>query len=99
MTRPLHPPAKGTLLGLLVFVWMASVASSQDSPTSTPTATAPPPARNVRISFVPPPLEGTISLGIYDANGKLVRVLFREADINEFTIGHDALSTTWDGKD
>jgi hypothetical protein len=44
-------------------------------------------------------VDGTISLGVYDAKGKLVRVLFREADINEFTIGSDALSTTWDGKD
>jgi len=51
----------------------------------------------VRVSFLPPPLDGTISLGIY-AKGKLVRVLKREADINEFTIGTDALSTTWDGK-
>jgi hypothetical protein len=57
------------------------------------------PARSIRVSFVPPPLDGTISLGVYDAKGKLVRVLFREADINEFTIGSDALSTTWDGKD
>ena len=53
----------------------------------------------MRISFLPPPLDGTISLGIYDAKGKLVRVLHREADINEFNIGTDALSTTWDGKD
>jgi hypothetical protein len=90
------PPAKWTLLGLLV---LTSAAHSQDSPTPAPAATPSPAARNVRISFVPPPLDGTISLGIYDAKGKLVRVLFREADINEFTIGHDALSTTWDGKD
>lgn len=68
---------------------------AQDSPTATPSS----PSRNIRISFVPPPLEGTISLGVYDAKGKLVRVLFREADINEFTIGQDALSTTWDGRD
>ncbi len=53
----------------------------------------------MRISFLPPPLDGTISLGIYDAKGKLVRVLHREADIKEFKIGADALSTTWDGKD
>jgi hypothetical protein len=71
----------------------------QDSPTPPATATPSPAVRSVRVSFVPPPLDGTISLGIYDAKGKLVRVLFREADINEFTIGHDALSTTWDGKD
>ena len=56
------------------------------------------PARNARISFVPPPLEGKISLGIYDAQGKLVRVLHREADLNDFTIGADALVTQWDGK-
>lgn len=63
-------------------------------------STAPPagPERTIRITFVPPPLDGTISLGVYDEKGKLVRVLFREADINEFTIGNDALATTWDGK-
>jgi hypothetical protein len=83
---------------MLVLVGFAALSLAQESPT--PEATpSPAPARNVRISFVPPPLDGTISLGIYDAKGKLVRVLFREADINEFTIGHDALSTAWDGKD
>src|SRR5204863_2660482 len=53
---------------------------------------------SVRVSFVPPPLEGTISLGVYDATGKLVRVLHQEAQLNEFTIGADALVTQWDGK-
>src|SRR5436189_4865808 len=71
--------------------------AAQESPSPSPPPSDP--ARNIRVSFVPPPLDGTISLGIYDAKGKLVRVLFREADINEFTIGSDALSTTWDGKD
>ena len=52
----------------------------------------------MRISFVPPPLEGTISLGIYDNTGKLVRVLHQEAKLNEFAIGADALVTQWDGK-
>ncbi len=61
----------------------------------TPSASS---ARSVRISFVPPPLEGRISLGIYDAQGKLVRVLHQEADLNEFKIGADALVTQWDGK-
>jgi hypothetical protein len=65
------------------------------SPEQTP---SPSPARNVRVSFVPPPLEGTISLGIYDAQEKLVRVLHHEADLREFTIGADALVTQWDGK-
>jgi hypothetical protein len=69
--------------------------AAQESPSPSPSV----PERNIRISFVPPPLDGTISLGVYDAKGKLVRVLFREADINEFNIGSDALSTSWDGKD
>jgi hypothetical protein len=65
------------------------------APEQTPSASR---ARTVRISFVPPPLEGTISLGIYDKNGKLVRVLHQESELNEFTIGADALVTQWDGK-
>jgi hypothetical protein len=87
--------ARVGLLCLLLFLLSLSVRG-QDSPT--PQAISTPPARSVRVSFLPPPLDGTISLGIYDAKGKLVRVLKREADINEFTIGTDALSTTWDGK-
>ena len=82
----------------LALVAFAGLSLAQESPTPAPTA-PPPPPRNVRISFVPPPLEGTISLGVYDAKGKLVRVLLREADIEEFNIGQDALSKTWDGKD
>lgn len=52
----------------------------------------------VRIRFVPPPLEGTISLGIFDAQGQLVRVLHREAGVDEFEVGPDALVTEWDGE-
>jgi hypothetical protein len=44
-------------------------------------------------------MEGTISLGIYDEAGKLVRVLHQNAQLNDFTIGPDALMTRWDGKD
>ena len=43
-------------------------------------------------------MEGTISLGIFDGSGKLVRVLHREAKIDNFTVDPDSLSTTWDGK-
>jgi hypothetical protein len=60
---------------------------------------SPSPVRSVRISFVPPPLEGTISLGIYDRTGKLVRILHQNAELNDFAIGADALTTRWDGKD
>jgi len=79
----------------------AASISPQESVTPSPTPEptfSPVPARSVRINFVPPPLEGRISLGIYDTKGKLVRVLHREADLNEFKVGADALMTQWDGK-
>jgi len=84
-------------LFLVLLLGFTLMARGQESPTPEPKPS--PTARSVRVSFLPPPLDGTISLGIYDAKGKLVRVLHREADINEFNIGTDALSTTWDGKD
>src|SRR5262245_51670443 len=69
-------------------------------PSPTPEQTPlPSPTRSVRISFVPPPIEGTISLGIYDQAGKLVRILHQNAQLDDFTIGADALATRWDGKD
>jgi hypothetical protein len=66
------------------------------TPEQTPSAS---PARSVRISFVPPPMDGTISLGIYDQAGKIMRVLHQNAQLNDFAIGADALVTRWDGKD
>lgn len=69
---------------------------SSPAPEQTP---SPSPARSIRISFVPPPIEGTISLGIYDQTGKLVRVLHQNAQLNDFAIGADSLATRWDGKD
>lgn len=60
---------------------------------------SPSPARSVRISFVPPPMDGTISLGVYDQAGKIVRVLHQNAQLSDFMIGPDALVTRWDGKD
>jgi hypothetical protein len=68
------------------------------SPSPLPSATSSPAARSVSLRFVPPPMEGTIGLGIWDANDKLVRVLHREAKIDKFTVEENSLSTTWDGK-
>src|SRR5207245_4999681 len=65
------------------------------SPSPSPSATA---GRSVALRFVPPPMEGTISLGIFDSNDKLVRVLHRESKVDNFTIDENALRTTWDGK-
>jgi hypothetical protein len=74
------------------------ISTESPSPTLTATATATAAARNVALRFVPPPMEGTVSLGIWDSNDKLVRVLHREAKIDTFTVEENSLSTTWDGK-
>jgi hypothetical protein len=75
----------------------APSATATPGPSEAPTP-APTPTRSVRISFLPPPLEGTISLAIYDKSGKLVRVLVQEGDVEEFEVGADALVAKWDGK-
>lgn len=64
--------------------------------------TAPIPASKkpaaVRLLFLPPPMEGTISMGIYDASGKLTRTLCREASTDDFVAAPDGLAATWDGR-
>ncbi len=84
----------GKLAATIALVATAGIPAAAETPPTAPLAT-----RNVRISFLPPPLEGTISLGIYDSSGKLVRVLHRESDVEEFEVGSDALITHWDGND
>ena len=88
-------------LNLAILFGLASIyslaAQESPSPTLTPSP-SPSPTRSVRISFVPPPLEGAISLGVYDGNGKLVRILHEQAKLDEFTMDADALVTKWDGK-
>jgi hypothetical protein len=44
-------------------------------------------------------MDGTISLGIYDPAGKMVRILHQNAQLNDFAIGADAIVTRWDGRD
>jgi len=62
----------------------------------------PPPKekQGIQLEFVPPPMQGgTISLGIYDSTGKLVRVLHQEAQTSEFFAALNGFITYWDGKD
>lgn len=90
--------ADGRLQIVALFAF-ATLAAAPESPTAPPSPSASPAStRSVRISFLPPPLEGTISLGVYDKSGQLVRVLHQEAEVDEFTVGADALITKWDGK-
>ena len=51
------------------------------------------------IVFLPPPMDGTISLGITDAAGRIVRVLHREAEEKDFKVGENGFITSWDGRD
>jgi hypothetical protein len=91
---PTHSPTPGESPSPSISPEQSMVPSP--TPEQTPSAS---PARSVRISFVPPPMDGTISLGIYDQASKIVRVLHQNAQLNDFTIGADALVTRWDGKD
>ena len=82
------------LMALLIssFILPPSSFAQEDEP--------PPPAKpGVRITFLPPPTEGVLSLGIYDKKGKLVRVLAREATKKDFFVGLNGFITNWDGKD
>jgi hypothetical protein len=96
-TNPIAPRAVPLPYVLVFLLGLAGAVSAQESPAPAPVS-PPPAARSVRISFLPPPLEGTISLGIYNEWDQLVRVLHQEAGLDEFTVGADALTTKWDGK-
>jgi hypothetical protein len=96
-------PIADCRLPILALLSFATAAFAQETPAPTPSPSplptvTPAATRSVRISFLPPPLEGTISLGIYDSGGKLMRILHQEAELDEFTVGADALVTKWDGK-
>ena len=89
-------------LALAISLESIVLALAQESsiPPPTPTTTsAPSTTRSVRLRFIPPPMQGTISLGIYDTDKKIVRVLKQEADLDEFEVGDDGLNIVWDGRD
>src|SRR5215471_6825827 len=52
-----------------------------------------------RLMFVPPPVQGVISLGVYDDKGKLVCVLKKGATIDSFKSGLNGLFIDWDKND
>jgi len=82
------------LLHLVLAVLLAAVAARAEE-----AAVEAPPSRGVEIRFVPPGAAGTVSLGIYDASGRLVRVLCDEWTFGRFRVGLNGLSTEWDGLD
>jgi len=49
--------------------------------------------------FIPPPVQGVISLGVYDEKGKLVKVLKKAADISSFKSSLNGLYVDWNWTD
>ena len=89
--RPHHRAS--FILGALIFIlaWLPHATRSQQTEEET--------AGTHQLMFIPPPEEGVISLGVYAADGKLVRVLKRAAEIDSFKSGLNGLFADWDGKD
>ena len=85
---------KAILLALACVLASGAAAQDDEPPPPPPKKSA-----GVRITFLPPPMEGALSLGIYDRKGRLVRVLHREAAEKDFTIGLNGFITHWDGAD
>ncbi|MGB8352907.1 MAG: hypothetical protein WCD79_03390, partial [Chthoniobacteraceae bacterium] len=80
------------LFVILISSFVITSIAQEDTPS--------PEKRGVQLMFVPPPMEGgTISLGIYDPAGKLVRVLHQEAQPTDFFAALNGFITYWDGKD
>src|SRR5207302_9233930 len=89
-TTPSAPPEESPAL-----------STSEGSPAPSPVPEQTPsvlPGRSVRISFVPPPMEGTISLGINDKNGNLVRVLRNHAHLIKSAVAPQDDEPRGDGK-
>ncbi len=91
VTGALMPKRLPTLMALLALALPLSAQEDEPPP--------PPKKDGVQITFIPPPLTGTVSLGIYDAAGKLVRTLHREATKKDFYVGLNGFITNWDGRD
>src|SRR6266478_2198733 len=85
------PDLRTVILGALLALALPTVQAAGGE--------APVASEGMTIVFLPPPMEGTISLGIFNGAGKLVRVLHREAAQADFKIGENGLITRWDGRD
>src|ERR1700751_1140177 len=92
--RPLR--AKGVALvlwrvALLLFIPALHTVNAIGAPEAEPTPD--------QLLFVPPPVQGVISLGIYDNDGKLIRVLKKAAELDSFKVAADGLVIDWDKTD
>ncbi len=53
----------------------------------------------IEFTFVPPPLEGSVSLGIFSESGALVRILNATAPPSDFPQALNGFQSKWDGLD
>jgi hypothetical protein len=86
-----HPRSLFLVILALILAWLPGTARSEQTAEET--------AGTHQLMFIPPPEEGVISLGVYDAGGKLIRVLKKAAEIDSFKSGLNGLFIDWDGKD
>ena len=84
-------PALPTLSLALSLLLAGALDAADPAPTQ-------PKSTSLKITFLPPPLEGTLSVGIFDKSNKLVRTLHSESSAAEFVTGLNGLITSWDGK-
>lgn len=52
-----------------------------------------------RFAVAIPAMEGPLTMGIFSEQGKLVRLLYRDATVETIPAGLNGLIMTWDGKD
>ncbi|RFC42480.1 MAG: hypothetical protein DVB28_001874 [Verrucomicrobia bacterium] len=91
---------RSSVLLTLCLLALHALAPAPRAQETSPTAVqSPQKGPAVRITFLPPPLEGTLSLAVFDRSGKRVRSLHTEVANTDLTISLNGLSTTWDGKD
>ncbi len=81
----------GIALVLCIFGLRTAVAATGETPDAEPNPD--------QLLFVPPPTEGVISLGVYDNDGKLIRVLKKAAEVDSFKAASDGLIIDWDKTD
>lgn len=56
------------------------------------------PTNQASVELAAPPLEGTVSIGVFDAAGNCIRVLYKNADQDTIPSALNGFLITWDGK-
>lgn len=54
--------------------------------------------KKISVQLTPPPFEGTVSAGVFDSQGKLVRILLKDADPKTLPAALNGWILSWDGK-